>query len=395
MFVAGVVHIAVNATVVNRGPLQSRTIKKGYCTSHIAGKPMRVPPNTWRPLPPDMRRLEVPPTLSELAISKAKFAAGYTSQPPPARQATPSPEQKVWLTEPLTPSEVAIAKAKAAVARHRSVAARIEELQSTHAARAAVKDQLAQVMGCKAAEDATAAQADESSYWRHATERRLNSSHAQCEECGADALPASSALPVSTDYALLRPENNAEMASRVLALARERPASGRIHGWRRLNAQRKWRADGEQREANAYSGAGTSCEESRAARACTPGSDSVSLGGIDAHGWAGADFGCGFEGCKHIDLRRTTPHGLVRHRQLCPFRPVECRYCGAVSPHYLLKSHTAFECPNLAGRANVKPLASLDGLSVSTQDLVPRDMAIARSERGVRAGRSVGVASPR
>ena len=383
---------------------------------------MRVPASTLRPLPPELRRPEPEATQIELAIAKAKAAAGYRGVSSNIKhEPERSPDRAAWLTEPLPPSEIAIAKAKAAVAKHRSVAARIEAAENTHAARAALKDQLTNLMGCKAAEDKAATQDTELSFWRRATERRLNSSHAQCEDCScADAvlLPATSPLPVSA-YALLRPENNVETASRVLSLARERPASGRIHEWRRLNAeQRTWRADGtpgdgaHSRANRTGGGSGTarqfgrkhaheverasiahsasSSAPSSAPRSASHSASAVSLGGIgDAHSRDHADFGCGFIGCKHIDLRTTTQHGLVRHRTLCPFRPVECARCGVSLPHYLLRSHCgSSECPNRAERASDKPLAALAGLSISTRDLpgdiVPRDVAVAAErERAV------------
>ena len=59
-----------------------------------------------------------------------------------------------------------------------------------------------------------------------------------------------------------------------------------------------------------------------------------------------SEHGCGFPGCR-VELNSLAPHALVRHRSLCPYRPVQCQLrCGARVASYLLASHLANECPH-------------------------------------------------
>ena len=55
-------------------------------------------------------------------------------------------------------------------------------------------------------------------------------------------------------------------------------------------------------------------------------------------------IGCGFAGCL-VDLSAVVPRALVKHRAVCPFRPVVCpRHCGQHVASYLLSEHVSSEC---------------------------------------------------
>lgn len=85
----------------------------------------------------------------------------------------------------------------------------------------------------------------------------------------------------------------------------------------------------------------------RVAEAARRRREGVALGGVLSTPDDGQRYGCGFPGCRHVDLMSMNPRSLVRHRALCPFRPVPCQLrCGARLAGYLLADHLARECPN-------------------------------------------------
>ena len=75
----------------------------------------------------------------------------------------------------------------------------------------------------------------------------------------------------------------------------------------------------------------------RVAEAARRRREGVALGGVLSTPDDGQRYGCGFPGCRHVDLMSMNPRSLVRHRALCPFRPVPCQLrCGARLAGYLL-----------------------------------------------------------
>jgi hypothetical protein len=86
---------------------------------------------------------------------------------------------------------------------------------------------------------------------------------------------------------------------------------------------------------------------SRLARVAGRRRQGIALGGTFATLDDDNRYGCGFAGCRHVDLTTMNPRALVRHRSLCPFRPIACQLrCGAWMAGYLLSEHLADECPN-------------------------------------------------